>query len=83
MINFSEIGMVLCLFGSAIASLVDTQILIIGLTFIFVFMFNNGIGPILWIYSSEILDDYGCSITGVINMLFTWIFGTFSNLGKY
>ena len=73
----------LCLFFSAIFVIADLIIGNIILTLIFFFAFNIGYGPWLWIYSSEILDSYGWSIVGLLNMLNTWIFGTFSNLGKW
>jgi MFS family permease len=68
---------------SGIMALADVPEAIILFTLVFIFFFNISIGPILWLYSSEVLDEFGCSIVGLINMLFTWIFGTFSNLGKF
>ena len=61
--------------------LVDNQIGIIAFTLIFMFAFSWGFGPTLWIYSSEVLDSFGCSVVGVINMFLVWVFATFSNLG--
>lgn len=52
-------------------------------TLIFILGFNTGMGPVMFIYTSEILDGPGCSIVGFLNMLFTWIFGSFTNLGKH
>lgn len=82
-IKTGEIIMGTCLLASGIMALLNYQFMIIILTMIFVFGFNCGLGPILYIYSSETLDSYGCSVVGLINMFMTWIFGTFTNLGTF
>ena len=80
-ILISEIVMAISLGFSGLFALVDSQIGIIAFTLIFMFAFSWGFGPTLWIYSSEVLDSFGCSVVGVINMFFVWVFATFSNLG--
>lgn len=80
-IKNGEIIMGLCLLISGIMAIFKIQIAIIVLTLIFVFGNNVGIGPVLYIYASEVLDSYGCSIVGIVNMFMTWLFVTFTNLG--
>ena len=82
-IQGSEAVMAICLALSGICAITGSQLGIIFLTLVFVYTFNLGYGPVLWIYTSEILDSYGCSMVGLLNMLFTFVFGTFTNLGKF
>ncbi|CAI2365914.1 unnamed protein product [Moneuplotes crassus] len=83
-IQISEIAMCISLALCGVCAGLGIHIGIIAFTLVFTFMFNFGFGQALWIYSSEILDSYGCSIVALINMTATWIFGTFSNLAfKY
>jgi hypothetical protein len=50
---------------------------------IFTFAFFLGMGPTMFIYCSDILDDFGMTIVGLINMASTWVFATFSNIGRF
>ena len=80
-IQVSEIVMAIWLGLSGIAAIIGSQIGIIGFTLVYIFAFDWGFGPLLWIYCSEVMDGFGWSMVGVINMFFTWVFATFSNLG--
>jgi hypothetical protein len=35
----------------------------------------------MWIYASAVLDGFGMSIVTLVNMIFLWIFASFSNFG--
>lgn len=48
-----------CLTILGIFSIIDNQIVIIVFAVIFVAAFNFGFGPVLWVYTSEVLDDKG------------------------
>jgi len=76
----SLIVMTICLAFSGIFAFLKIQEGLILFTLIFVYTFDCGFGPTLWVYSSDVLDHYGSSIVGVINMFWTWVFATFSNL---
>ncbi|CAI2365056.1 unnamed protein product [Moneuplotes crassus] len=67
-------------FLSGIFSLIDFDIGIIIMTMAYIMVFNGGMGPAMWIYSSDVLDNFGTSVVALINMVFTCLFATFANL---
>ena len=79
-ILISEIIMAASLGLSGIFALVGSQAGIITFTLVHMFAFSWGFGPTLWIYCSEVLDSFGFSVIGVINMFSIWTFATFANL---
>ncbi|CAI2366098.1 unnamed protein product [Moneuplotes crassus] len=83
-IQFSEVILCASLALSGICACMGSQFGIITFTLVFIFMFNFGYGQALWIYCAEVLDSRGCAIVALLNMISTWIFGTFTNLAfKY
>mmetsp|Transcript_5194 Transcript_5194/g.4971 ORF Transcript_5194/g.4971 Transcript_5194/m.4971 type:complete len:361 (+) Transcript_5194:638-1720(+) len=67
-------------FLSGIFSLIDFDIGIIIMTMAYIMVFNGGMGPAMWIYSADVLDNFGTSVVALINMVFTCLFATFANL---
>ncbi|CAI2365845.1 unnamed protein product [Moneuplotes crassus] len=83
-IQFSEVVMCASLAISGTCACMGSQFGIIVFTLIFMFIFNFGMGQAMWAYCPEILDSKGCAIVAFLNMISTWIFGTFTNLAfKY
>ncbi|CAI2364185.1 unnamed protein product [Moneuplotes crassus] len=76
----SEIIILVCLSLCGICALVDFDVGVIVLTMIYIYAFNCGIGPTLWIYSSDVLDSSGTSLIALINMVMTVIFAGTTNL---
>jgi len=76
----SEAVIMGCLFLAGIFSLFDFDAGIIAVTVINVYCFDGGIGPTMWIYSSDCLDSAGTSIVALVNMIWVCIFATISNL---
>lgn len=67
-----------------ILSLFDAYIAVIVLILCFVWVYNWGMGSVMWLYTAEILDDFGWSVVGLVNMFSTFVFAGCSNLGfKY
>jgi MFS family permease len=84
MLQVSEILMTISHILCALFSFLEIQIGVIIFTFTFVYSFNFGFGTVLWVYCSDVLDNFGCAVVGVINMFTTWFMVTFSNFGfKY
>lgn len=59
LINLNQVVMALCFFSLSISTIFGLQNVVILLALIFAFSFHYGIGPILWIYTAEILDERG------------------------
>lgn len=84
MFQVSEILMTISHIMFAIFSFFEVQLGVVIFTFTFVFSFNFGMGTVLWVYCSDVLDNFGCAVVGVINMSTTWFMVTFSTFGfKY
>lgn len=77
--NVFHIVKLISIVGMGIFSIADIQLGVIASILLFCFAFNVGIGGIMWVYTAETLDEKGCAIVGLVNMIWTFIFGAFSN----
>ena len=65
LIKFCSIIMGICLACLGVFSITierGGQVKIIAVSLVFIWVFNFGLGPIMWIYSSEIVDERGCAL---------------------
>ena len=68
LMSFGQIVMAVSFLGLGSFTILGNQKLVIYFTLIFIFAFNFGIGSIMWVYTSEILDQRGYGIVGLVNM---------------
>ena len=68
LMSFGQIVMAVSFLRLGSFTILGNQKLAIYFTLIFIFVFNFGIGSIMRVYTSEILDQRGCGIVGLVNM---------------
>ena len=72
LIKFCSIIMGICLACLGVFSITieGGQVKIIAVSLVFIWVFNFGLGPIMWIYSSEIVDERGCALGKIYSRWF-------------
>lgn len=74
-----QIGMGISLLILGVLAIKNEETAIKVFTLFFLFYFEIGIGPILWLYAAEIMTETGMAAASLITWIITIIFGLFTN----